>query len=280
MKINQSRSALSVLLITLFITSCSTGSSVTQEPDNTVTPSITVVAGNTEVSPPTQSESTPTSESTESSLCTNAYYPVRQGATWTYKSAGSPAGDYSFTESITSVREDGFTLRSQFGEVTRTQEWGCEPEGLVALQLGGPSAATLSSQNIQFNLEVKTVSGVTFPRAISPGDQWQHNLDFEGSLGFAGQSGEAEGDAQAGFTAVGNENVTVPAGTFETLKIQMDTTLNMNVVFQGLSVPVTFNASYTYWFVEDIGWVKASGTGNVRGQSFTETIELQSYSVP
>ena len=26
-------------------------------------------------------------------LCTNVYYPVRQGAKWTYKSSGGPAGE-------------------------------------------------------------------------------------------------------------------------------------------------------------------------------------------
>ncbi|HKY53858.1 MAG TPA: hypothetical protein VJM08_06090, partial [Anaerolineales bacterium] len=169
---------------------------------------------------------------------------------------------------------------SQFGDLTRTQEWACEEEGLIALQLGGTSAATLNTQDMQMNLEVKNVSGVTFPRDIAAGDQWQHNLDFEGQMDIAGQSGEATGSAETSFSAIGNESVTVPAGTFESMKIQVDSTLNINVGFQGLSVPVTINGTYTYWFVQDVGWVKASGTGDFGGQSFSETIELQSYNIP
>src|SRR5574342_189400 len=190
-------------------------------------------------------------------LCANAYYPVREGSTWSYKSTGGPAGEYSFTDTITSVREDGFTLSTQFNELTRTQEWACKPEGLVALQLGGAPAATLNSQNMQLDLEVKNVSGVTFPSEINPGDQWQHDLDFEGKMTVAGQEGTATGDAQTRFTTIGNESVTVPAGTFDALKIQVDTTLNINVSFQGANVPVTFSGTYTYWFAQGAGWVKA-----------------------
>ena len=70
------------------------------------------------------------------------------------------------------------------------------------------------------------------------------------------------------------------AGTFNAMKVQVGTTLNMNVSYQGLSVPVVFSGSYTYWFAQGVGWVKASGTGSAAGMSFNETIELQSYSIP
>jgi hypothetical protein len=276
---NKIKSILSLLLIIIFLTACSSPSNQsptenqaieTQAPQTTATELVT--------EPPATSEGggTPAGEG----VCTNPYYPVREGATWSYKSTGGPTGEYTFTDTIASVRADGFTLSSQFGELTRTQEWACKPEGLVALQLGGPSAATLSSENMQLNLEVKNVSGVTFPSEINVGDQWQHNLDLEGKMTVANQEGSATGNAQSSFNALGNESVTVPAGTFDGLKIQIDTTLNINVSVQGVSVPVTFSGSYTYWFVKDVGWVKASGAGSVSGTSFSETIALQSYNIP
>jgi hypothetical protein len=64
------------------------------------------------------------------------------------------------------------------------------------------------------------------------------------------------------------------------MKIQVETTLNMNVSYQGLSVPVTFSGSYTYWFAQGVGWVKAAGSGSAAGMSFSDNIELQSYSIP
>ena len=189
MNLNWKRKLISLLLTMLFITACaSSGNGITTEPTSTEQPGVTETAS-------AQSPSTETPSSSGNSLCGNLYYPVRQGATWTYKSTGSPAGEFSFTDTITSVHEDSFTLTSQFGDVARTQEWACQEIGLVALQLGGAPAVTLNAQGIQLDLEINNVSGVTFPREITPGDQWQHNLDFDGQVEMAGQSGDAQGTA-------------------------------------------------------------------------------------
>jgi hypothetical protein len=115
---------------------------------------------------------------------------------------------------------------------------------------------------------------------IDPGDTWQHTLEFTGKINIAGQSIDAKGDAQSSFQAVGSESVTVPAGTFDALKIHVDTTINISGNFNGVSFPVKVTTPYDYWFVKDVGWVKASGTGNVGGEAFSETIELQSYNIP
>ena len=274
------KSILSLWLIIVFLAACSSPSNPSpteSQSSQTQLPPATPTEIATEPPATTEGSDTP---ATRVGHCANAYYPVREGSTWAYKSTGGPTGEYSFTDTITAVRTDGFTLSSQFGSLTRTQEWACKPEGLVALQLGGPSAATLSSENMQLNLEVKNVSGVTFPSTINVGDQWQHNLEFEGKMTVANQEGSATGNALTNFNALGNESVTVPAGTFKALKIQVDTTLDFNVSIQGISVPVKFSGSYNYWFVKDVGWVKASGTGSISGTSFSEIIELQAYNIP
>jgi hypothetical protein len=276
----------SILLILMLVSACSSGNAATpigSASTNTPTSTDTPVVTDTPVATITPAE-TATPEAglpiTGSGQCVNAYYPVREGATWTYASTGGPTGGYGFTDTITSVREDGFTLTSQFGNLTRTQEWACRPEGLVALQLGGTSAATLNNDNMQVTLDVDNVSGVTYPATINPGDTWQHALEFTGTITVAGQNVTAKGDAQASFQAVDNESVTVPAGTFDALKIHVDTTININGNFNGVRFPVTMTAPYDYWFVQGVGWVKASGTGSLSGQSFSETIELQSYNIP
>jgi hypothetical protein len=212
--------------------------------------------------------------------CANAYYPVRQSATWTYKSSGGPAGEYSFIDTVTAVRVDGFTLSTQIGSLTRSQEWTCSAEGLAALQLGGAPAAMLNAQNIQMNLNVTGGNGVTFPDQIKPGDQWQQSLDFSGNVTMMNEEADATGTTQMNFNAVGMESVTVPAGTFDALKVEADVTLNINATYQGMTLPVSFSGDYTYWFAEGVGWVKSMGTGNVLGASFSETTELQSYSIP
>jgi hypothetical protein len=205
---------------------------------------------------------------------------VRQSATWTYKSTGGPAGEYSFTDTITSVREDGFTLSTQIGDLTRTQQWTCTPEGLAALQLGGAPAAMLNSQNIQLNLDISNAIGATFPSQINPGDQWQQTMDVTGNVTMMNEEADASGNAQMNFSAIGNESVTVPAGTFDALKVAVNVTLNVDATYEGITLPVSFSGEYTYWFAPNVGWVKSSGTGNVLGSSFTDTTELQSYNIP
>jgi hypothetical protein len=267
--------SIGVLLMILVLAACSTPSVPTQEiPTETAQAPATDPAVD---STATVEGSTPTAEQ---SLCANLYYPVRQGTTWTYKSTGGPAGEYSFTDTITSVRDDGFTLSTQIGGLTRTQEWTCTAEGLAALQLGGAPAAMLNSQNIQLNLDLNNTTGVTFPRQINPGDQWQQTMDVAGNVTMMNEEAEASGNAQMSFSTVGNESVTVPAGTFDALKVEVDVTLNVNATYEGLTLPVSFTGEYTYWFAPNVGWVKASGTGNVLGSSFSDTTELQSYSIP
>src|SRR5215211_1728484 len=148
----------SILLIILLLTACSTPSSSPTNPQPTET--VPITATETATLPTATVESaTPVAEQ---GLCTNVYYPVREGATWIYKSTGGPAGEYSFTDTITSIREDGFTLSTQIGDMARTQEWTCSAEGLTALQLGGAPAAMLNSQEIEMSLDVSNVTGVTF----------------------------------------------------------------------------------------------------------------------
>jgi hypothetical protein len=278
MEQNRIKPLISVLLVLIFLVACSPLPSIdipTIEPQLTQTQ---VSQATTTTEPATQPPGA--SESAAASLCTNAYYPVREGATWTYRSTGGPAGEYSFADTITSVRDDGFTLSTQIGDLTRSQEWTCTAEGLTALQLGGAPAAMLNAQNIQMNLNVGNGTGVTFPSQINAGDQWQQNLDFSGNVTMMNEQADAEGNAQMNFNAVGTESVTVPAGTFEALKVEADVTLKINASYQGITLPVTFSGDYTYWFAQDVGWVKATGTGNVFGTSFSETTELQSYNLP
>ena len=265
---------ISMLLIIIFLAACSAQPNIpTSEPPATETLTTPV----TELPATAEGNGTPVAGA---GLCANPYYPVRQGATWSYKSLGGPAGEYSFTDTITAVGQDSFTLTTQMDNLTTQQNWNCTAEGLIAHQLGGAPAAMLNSQGIQLSLNATNANGVIFPSQINAGDTWQHTLDVAGNVKVANEEGEAAGTVQMNFAAVGNDSVTVPVGTFDAMKINVDTTLNVNVSYEGITLPVTFSATHTYWFAPGVGWVKAIGTGNVLTTSFSETTELQSYSIP
>ena len=265
----------SVLLVTIFLAACSSPSIPPTQPQLTATAQAPATEPATQ--PATPEATTPLPQA---DLCANTYYPVRQGATWNYKSTGGPGGEYTFTDAITSVREDGFTLSTEMGGRTHTQEWTCSAEGLTALQLGGAPAAMVTAQNMELNLDVTNGSGVSFPRQIHPGDSWQQIMDVEGDITFMNEEATATGSGQMVFKAIGTESVTVPAGTFEALRVDVDITLNINASYEGITLPVSFSGDYTYWFAPGVGWVRAAGTGSFLGNSFSETTELQSYTIP
>lgn len=213
--------------------------------------------------------------------CANPYFPVLVNANWTYDTSGSELEPYSFTSTVSEVFPDRFTLTHQFDDLTLTQQWECKPEGLVALELGGGTAASLVTGETELKLETSNISGVTFPRAISAGDEWTHSMDVSGEIEMgAGLFSTVDGRATSNFQAVGVENVEVPAGSFEALRVETEFALDMTVTVEGNSIPVIFTTTSSSWHVMNIGWVKQISETAIFEVPTTETIELTAYSLP
>jgi hypothetical protein len=231
--------------------------------------------------PQQESEPTPAQPTPQvSGPCVNPFFPVISGATWSYKSSGGAAGDYSFTDTITAVSEEGFTLNSQFEQLTRIIEWSCQPDGLAALQLGSGPAAGISTDQFELDITPKSTSGVILPPTIAPGDRWTYSLEFEGAAEMAGNPATATGRASYAFEALAVESVSVPAGTFDAMKVKADLTMDVQISVQSVSTPVSFTFSSFMWWAPGVGWVKSENTGDLGTGPFTETIELQSYTIP
>lgn len=231
--------------------------------------------------PPTQT-ATPEASATPESRggCDNPLFPVVNGATWSYSGTGGPAGDYSYTDTITDVRAEGFTITSKFDDdLTRTQEWACKPEGLVALQLPG-GAAAITTRQFQATFETSNVQGVTIPASVDPGDKWSFSLTIKGTQEVSGVKAETSGDAAYDFAAVGTETVTVPAGTFDAMKVDGVLTLNLTALVSALSIPVQITMKTTSWFAPGVGMVKTVSNGSVAGTAINDTLELQAYNIP
>ena len=160
------------------------------------------------------------------------------------------------------------------------QDWNCLEDGLSARQPSGAIAAILRTQDLTFPFEVKQVEGVTLPPALAIGDEWQHSVVFEGKMEIANAPATTEGAAHTTYQVLDTDSISVPAGSFETIRIQVDTNLDVTIKVQGISVPASFSGTYTYWYARGIGLVKAEGQGSIASTSFTETIELQSYNIP
>jgi hypothetical protein len=91
------------------------------------------------VAPTTSPTQTVKPSSTSSTDCTNAYFPLSPGATWSYASTGSPAGDYTYTRTLSGLSNTGFTTIDVLGTVTRTVTWSCDNGNLTSLATASSS---------------------------------------------------------------------------------------------------------------------------------------------
>lgn len=216
-----------------------------------------------------------------SGTCDNALYPVKQGAIWTYSSAGGPGGSFTYTDIISQVRTDGFTLTSQFADTQRLQEWRCLSNGLQALQLGGGSAAGISTQGITAEFRTLEVSGISLPRQITTGLQWQYALTMQGTMAMPGdQQSPSNGSYSVTMQELGREIITVPAGTFEAVRFQANSNVDIMTEFQGIQVPVKYSGVALIWYAPNVGYIKSVENGDFGGTAFSVTTEMQSYNMP
>jgi hypothetical protein len=208
--------------------------------------------------------------------CSNPYLPVVQGATWNYTLIG-PQND-TFTRSIVSVDAANFVDQDVFGAgVTRQGKWECDNGNLTALNpSGGSGTASIETAGMTVEYETTAHAGVTLPASINPGDSWSQSLTLEGTQSIGGISNPVKNQTDNACTAVGLETVTVPAGTFEAMRVDCTSTVNITVDFQGSPLDTTFTTTGSNWYAPGVGVVKIVTTGS----ELDSTVELTSYSIP
>lgn len=200
-------------------------------------------------------------------LCDNDFFPSDDDATWVFKGNNSKTGAYSRTDTVTDSRGDGFTILTKLKDISYTQEFTCTEAGLINLEPAqGDFAALFSGPNGMIAVKREHNSGLTIPRDIVPESTWQQ------LLGWRINNPASTGSYTYYYTAMGLEVVTVPAGTFDAMRI--DVTINAQVDTPGR---MTWTYSNSIWLARDIGLVKSDGSSNLRGVEFTDTLELESY---
>jgi hypothetical protein len=225
--------------------------------------------------PPTQE---PTSEPATSGDCDNSLYPVVGGATWQYLGANSNSGTFSFAHTFVEIHSDGFTEQDVWDSgLVRSAQWSCQAGNLKALELG-TGAGTVSTASTNFVADSTTSEGVTLPATVTAGDTWTQIVDINGHMQMPDNtSAAARNQASQNCTAIGPENVSVPAGTFEAMKVECQVEMTITISVQGLDVPPTTLASTsTLWYADGVGLVKSESASEFG----TSTLDLQSYNIP
>lgn len=209
--------------------------------------------------------------------CYNEYYPVKSGASWNYALDSSLTGTDSFTRSILDVSNGSFTDQDDWAiGTTRTGTWSCDNGNLTALSLGG--LATVSTSEQTFVATSQESSGVTYPSPLEFGTNWSQTLTISGDMVIAeGMSGTATVNASQNCTAVGEESVTVSAGTFDAMKLNCSTSITVTVDLDGVSTePMTIDSLSEVWLVRGVGMVKISDNNEMANS----IIELTAYTIP
>jgi hypothetical protein len=133
---------------------------------------------------------------------------------------------------------------------------------------------------MQAEFETSNVQGVTLPAIVAPGDKWSFNLDMRGTGQVSGVTAETTGHAVYNFTAANSESVTVPAGTFDAMRIEGDLTLDITATVSGTAFPFKVTMHTTSWFAPGVGLVRTNTAADVIGMPVNDTLELQSYHIP
>lgn len=212
----------------------------------------------------------------ESGNCdVNPYLPVKAGATYTFAGTTS-AGAYTRTSTFANIHADSFqaeivtTVGSK--SITTTESWHCTTDGLV--EIGGPSARNFQSAlGGTTTMKLTSSTGVTIPTNLAAGQSWTQSTKFEVTT----SKGTVTGTITYTLQALGAESVTVPAGTFNAMKVQVNGTTQANM--SGTTFTIITNGFE--WFATGVGHVKSTEDVSFNGKSVsTVTGELQSYHIP
>ena len=203
--------------------------------------------------------------------CDHPYFPMRSGAAWTYAisegemtwSVGGASGSTDSGSATMSISVAGFGFDTH---------WTCTSGGIVSYDFN------LSSSDLGgvVTVEVTDSSGTWLPAAaeMTPGASWSNSYTTHVTTSAAGASYDVTSTTDETWTVAGTETVSVPAGTFEALRIDGTATYTYS---SGLPVAIPPSSSqFTYWFAKDVGIVRYVYSS----EGYTGGGDLTGYTVP
>ncbi len=211
----------------------------------------------------------PDASPTPASVCENLYFPSRVGNTWEYSGANSATGNYNRIDTVTHSSAEVFSVDTTISDITYGVNYSCSSAGLtVNNPIQQYVGALLSGPNTPVNITLTSVTGITLPADLAPGDTWQQTADFEATS----QEVNVNGRFVIDYSAVGYENVIVPGGTFNALRV--DATIRIEVSVFHIEAG-TYSVST--WLAPDVGLVKSEGTSHVSGVDFSDGMQLARF---
>jgi len=209
---------------------------------------------------------------TGANACDHPYLPLRSGASWSYDSSEGGM-TWNVTSAGGSAASASATMAFSMPEVTYTVNWTCSSAGITSYDFGNISSSAFGEV---VTLDVVNSSGSWLPPAESlvPGYSWSNDYSMVVSSSFEGVSVELTTTTSESWSVGGMETISVPAGTFDALRIDGTSTIEMSG-FMGISVPPS-TTSQTFWFAEGVGIVRYTSSS----EGYSGHGDLTGYSMP
>jgi hypothetical protein len=156
--------------------------------------------------------------------------------------------------------------------VNMTVHWNCSSAGIVSYDFASIRAAEIGDVA---TMDIVDNSGTWLPPAerLTPGSSWGNEYTIVMNVPDVAEIGNMSTVISETWSVGGEETVSVPAGTFEAIRI--DGTANMTVSTPMGEVP-SITMSMSYWFARDVGIVRFTNAG----EGFSSQSDLTSYSIP
>lgn len=208
--------------------------------------------------------------SSAAGACYHPYLPVLDDTIWTYRTTDSEGEDF-YTLSYDITGPDSFVFMIAYPDLAVSAEWICTEEGLVRtdyaefmLGASGFEISDLSYTGVNFPLPDVMVAGAT----------WQNTFTASGKL--SGDFGESDVSMEMLMDNVieAVETITVPAGTYETLRIVTNYTMNNTMTIAGITTPISMQFTTTAWYAKDVGMVKSVTTA-MGAESLIELVSME-----
>ncbi|HEY0426507.1 MAG TPA: hypothetical protein VGC76_01750 [Pyrinomonadaceae bacterium] len=218
---------------------------------------------------------------TGSTLCQNAYNPIAADLERKYRVTTNGLPAHEMTETYRDITADSFVVHSDFAgakdsDVKTDIKWLCTAEGLTPNDFDGNTMQTKNGVSGKF--ETLKVTGVSLPAEArwKTGEKWNAKYDVKYTMQFPNSQmrGEGDGTVDGAGEILGEETVTVPAGTFQALKVRTVTKMNITVKVGGTSMPNQFSLETLTWFAKDIGKVKSVNTLGGTNVGSTELLSI------
>jgi hypothetical protein len=199
--------------------------------------------------------------------CDHPYFPLRQGATWTY---ASQEGQYTWTvtEVTGNLQSASATMVLTMEDLTATYHWNCSADGMVSYDFG---SFAVSSGGETAQMEILSSEGAWLLPAdqLRAGASWTHAYSIRMVTGDVGVSSESN----YRYTASGAEQVESRAGSFDTLRVDGSGTTSSSVPGAGA---FSMDMNITYWLAYGVGMVRSQSSM----EGMADTTTLVSYSIP